>query len=108
VTVISESLRRSLGVVATPWSGPSFYGADGSSFSSLPVGLCNLRFFFHVEHFFTPAVIFARSAADLILGWDFLSSYAFVLECLSQPSPLPLISTSYFSSSSDTTGHFNL
>jgi len=87
-------------VVATTWSGSAFYGTDGSTFSSLPLGFCNLRFCFNGERFFAPAVIFAQSAADLILGWDFLSSNAFVVECLSQPS-LPFFSSSYFSASSD-------
>src|SRR5690606_7179649 len=82
ITVISESLRRFLRVVATPWCGSALCGADGSNFSNVPLGVCNLRFTFNDEPFSTSAVVFSQCVAAFILGWDFLSSNAFVLECL--------------------------
>src|SRR5690606_1081849 len=96
------SLRRSLGVVATPWSGSVPCGADGFSFSCAPIATCNLRFTLNDDNFFQPAVVFSTCACDLILGWDFLSSNAFLLQCYADPLPSPLLSDSYFSSNSNT------
>ena len=101
ITIISESLRRSLGVVATPWSGSVPCGADGFSFSCAPLAVCNLRFTLNNDNFFQPAVVFPTCACDLILGWDFLSSNAFLLQCYADSLPSPLVSDCYFSSNFD-------
>src|SRR5690606_37599345 len=92
--VISESLRQRLRLVATPWSGTSFQGADGTSFAKKPLGVCNFHLTLCDVHYFHSAVIFSSVVTDLILGWDFLSTNQVTIDCFP-----PIISDDYFKAS---------
>src|SRR5690606_15915013 len=89
VTIISESLRQRLHLVATPWRGSSFCGADSLSFSSSPLGVTTFRLSLGDAVFPVSAVVFSKCVADLILGYDFLTEHGVTLNFLFNQMSLP-------------------
>ena len=96
VTIISDSLRHRLRLVATPWRGSSFCGADSLSFSSFPLGVTTFRLSFGSSIFTVSAVIFKRCVADVILGYDFLTEHGVTLDFFVNRLILPFPDTVNF------------
>ena len=82
VTIVSESFRKRIRTVATPWGGGFVRGADDTTFIHQPVGQCTFRVTMGGREFTHQTVVFPKCGHDLILGWDFLSTNVSSLDCV--------------------------
>jgi transposase InsO family protein len=92
VCIISDKLRKRLRLVATPWRGGNFCGADSLSFSQSPCGFCTIRFSLSASTFVVQAVIFSSCVSDFIIGDDFLKEHGALIDYHQQILELPFAS----------------
>src|SRR5690606_27117728 len=75
ISLISDSFRKLIRTVATPWCGGQYFGADGALLKHQPLGRSIITIFVGSTHIRFPVFVFKQCVADVVLGWDFLSHY---------------------------------
>lgn len=82
ISIMREDLRQRLHKVLTPPDSTSLRGADGHLISSL--GMCGARIALEDKKTFVLFTVIQTCPHALILGWDFLSAHAALIDCATE------------------------